>query len=284
MGKLQDKMQMLMELKGFSPKTRKTYLLCVRRFVAYFDRPPWQLGTDEICAYLHPLLSDRQLSQSSVSQQYSALKFLYETVLGQAWEAGRIPRVKRAKKLPVILSEEEVQRLLQATRNLKHHALLTTIYSGGLRLTETLHLQPGDIDSERMLIRVRAGKGPQDRYTLLSEYALEVLRDYWRYCHPHPWLFPGRPADRPLTPSSVQKEFQRLLPRAGITKTACVHTLRHCFATHMLERGAPLHHIQKMLGHSQPSTTAIYLHVTRRDLESTVSPMDQWKDWIPPTF
>ena len=281
MGKLQDKMQMLMELKGFSPSTRKTYLLCVRHFVAYFDRPPSQLGADEICAYLHHLLSDRQLSQSSVSQHYSALKFLYETVLSQKWDAGRIPRVKRAFKLPVILSEEEVQRLLNATDNLKHHSVLTTIYSGGLRLAETLALQIGDIDSERMLIRVRSGKGQKDRYTLLSEYALGVLRDYWRYYRPVSWLYPGKQPDTPLTPSSVQRMFRRVLTRSGLRKSATVHTLRHCFATHMLERGAPLHHIQKMLGHSQPSTTAIYLHVTRRDLESTVSPMDQWKDWIP---
>ena len=284
MGKLQDKMQMLMELKGLSPRTQKTYLYCVRHFVRYFDQSPEGLGTDEIRAYLHHLLSERQLSQSSVSQHYSALKFLYEMVLDQAWDAGRIPRVKRALKLPVILSEEEVQRLLQATENLKHHSLLTTIYSGGLRLSEALHLQVGDIDSDRMLIRVRDGKGQKDRYTLLSEYALGVLRDYWRYYRPDSWLYPGKQADTPLTPSSVQRMFRRVLKRSGLRKPATVHTLRHCFATHVLENGVHLHHLQKMLGHTDARTTAIYLHVTRRDLESVVSPMDHWEGLEQPTL
>lgn len=284
MGKLQEKMQLLMELKGLSPRTHKTYLFCMRHFVAYFNQPPAALGTDEIRAYLHHLLAERQLSQASVSQHYSALKFFYEMVLDQTWAAGRIPRVKRAKKLPVILSEEEVQRLLNATGNLKHHSLLTTIYSGGLRLTEALHLQPGDLDSQRMLIFVRGGKGQKDRYTLLSQYALGVLRDYWRYYQPAPWLFPGQQADTPLSPSSVQKEFHRVLKRAGITKLASVHTLRHCFATHLLEGGVELPVLQKMLGHTDARTTSLYLHVTRRNLERVVSPMDRWEGMVQPTF
>ena len=284
MGKLQDKMQMVMELKGLSPRTQKTYLFCVRHFVAYFGRSPEELGTEDIRTYLHHLISERQVSASSVNQHYSALKFLYETTLGLAWEATQIPRTKRPKKLPVILSQDEVRGLLASVHTLKHRSLLATIYSGGLRLTEALHLRVDDIDSERMLIRVRQGKGQKERYTLLSHYALQLLREYWGYERPRDWLFPGRPADRPLSPSSVQRVVKRALKQADISKPASVHTLRHCFATHLLESGVDLYHIQKMMGHGHASTTAIYLHVTRRGLADMVSPMDQWEALEQPAF
>lgn len=284
MGKLQDQMQMVMELKGLSPRTQKTYRGCVRRFVAHFGRSPVELGREEIRGFLHHLVSDGQVSASSVNQHYSALKFLYETTMGQVWEGLQIPRTKRPKKLPVIMSQEEVRLLLSRVPTLKHRSLLATIYSGGLRLNEALHLRLDDIDSQRMLIRVREGKGQKERYTLLAHSALGLLREYWGYERPPEWLFPGRPAAQPLSSSSVQRVFQRALKQAGIAKPACVHTLRHCFATHLLESGVDLYHIQKMLGHGHASTTAIYLHVTRRGLADLVSPMDHWEGLEPSAF
>ncbi len=224
------------------------------------------------------------MSASSINQHYSALKFLYEITLGLAWETTQIPRTKRPKKLPIILSMEEVRQVLACVRTLKHRSVLTTIYSGGLRLQEALALRVADIDSERMLIRVRQGKGQKERYTLLSQVALQLLRQYWSYERPSDWLFPGRPSDRPLSPSSIQRVMQRAVQEAGISKPAHVHTLRHCFATHLLESGVDLYHIQKMMGHGHASTTAIYLHVTRRGLSELVSPMDQWEALEQPAF
>ncbi len=288
MGKLQDKMQMVMELKGLSPRTQKTYLFCVRHFVAHFGRSPETLGTEAIRRYLHYLLRERQVSASSVNQHYSALKFLYETTLGLEWEATQIPRTKRPKKRPkkrpVILSQEEVRGLLASVRTVKYRRLLATIYSGGLRISEALDLRVSDIDSDRMLIRVRQGKGQKERYTLWSHYALGLLREYWGYERPRDWLFPGRPTDRPLSPSSVQRVMKRALVPAGISKSASVHTLRHCFATHLLESGVDLYHIQRMMGHGHASTTAIYLHVTPRSLTDMVRPMDSWEVLEQPTF
>ena len=179
---------------------------------------------------------------------------------------------------------EEVRQVLACVRTLKHRSVLTTIYSGGLRLQEALALRVADIDSERMLIRVRQGKGQKERYTLLSQVALQLLRQYWSYERPSDWLFPGRPSDRPLSPSSIQRVMQRAVQEAGISKPAHVHTLRHCFATHLLESGVDLYHIQKMMGHGHASTTAIYLHVTRRGLSELVSPMDQWEALEQPAF
>jgi site-specific recombinase XerD len=178
------------------------------------------------------------------------------------------------KKLPVVLSREEIQAIFSVTGNLKHRALLMTIYSAGLRVSEVVHLKVSDLDSQRMVIRVQQGKGQKDRYTLLAQRALDVLRDYWREYRPSGWLFPGKPATEPLSVSAVQRVFERGLHQAGIKKPASVHTLRHSFATHLLEDGTDLYHIQRLLGHSTPKTTTIYLHLSRKDLGSVTSPLD----------
>jgi site-specific recombinase XerD len=284
MGKLHDRMKMDLELKGYSSKTCACYLARVREFVRYFRRSPEELGTEEIRAYLHYLITERRVSQSAVNQAYSALKFVYEMTLGREWEVLRLPRVKQRKRLPVVLSREELQALFAGVRNVKHRVLLITIYSAGLRLHEATQLQVGDIDGQRMLIRVRQGKGQKDRYTLLAKRTLSVLREYWGYERPRVWLFPGQQADTPMADRTVQKVFEQALRRAGITKPATVHTLRHSFATHLLEAGTDLYHIQHLLGHTTASTTAIYLHVTRRDLAHIVSPFDRWEPAEQPTF
>ncbi len=178
------------------------------------------------------------------------------------------------KRLPVVLSSEEVRKVFEVIPNLKHRTILMTIYSGGLRLGEVLRLKVKDIDSKRMLIRVKQGKGHKDRYTLLGKRTVEMLRVYWNVYRPKEWLFPSTNLDRPLSASSVQKVFKKGLHEAGIMKEASVHTLRHSFATHLLEAGTDLFYIQRLLGHTTARTTAVYLHVTRKDIGGIRSPID----------
>ena len=274
MGRLHDQMKMDLELRDYSPKTTSCYLACVRGFALHFGQSPDIMGDTEIRDYLYYLIKEKKASQSAINQTYSALKFFYETTLERDWNGSKIPRVKMRKNLPVVLSHEEVQSILSATKNLKHKALLMTIYSAGLRLSEAAHLKISDIDSKRMMIRVCQGKGNKDRYTLLGKRTLDILGDYYREYRPHDWLFPGERAENPVSSRTIQKVFEKALHRAGIKKEATVHTLRHSFATHLLEAGTDLYHIQHLLGHTTAKTTAIYLHLSRKDLARVVSPID----------
>ena len=274
MGKLQDRMRRDMELKNFSPRTIQTYLCWMKRFVIYHGSTPEDLGDEDIRRYLHSIVMEGRASQSSVNQAYSALRFFYKVSLGREWDVVRIPRAKVEKRLPVVLSADEVRKVFAEIRNLKHRTIVMTLYSGGLRLGEALRLKVGDIDSERMLIHVRQGKGHKDRYTILGKRTVEMLRIYWEVYRPKEWLFPSTSLNQPLSPSSVQKVFRKALQEAGITKKASVHTLRHSFATHLLEAGTDLFYIQKLLGHTTARTTAIYLHVTRKDIKGVKSPID----------
>jgi site-specific recombinase XerD len=191
--------------------------------------------------------------------------------------------MRREKKLPVILSYHEVQTILSGIANIKHRAVLITIYSAGLRLSEALHLRVVDIDSQRMLIRVDQGKGHKDRYTILAERALTILREYWKACQPVNWLFPGDRNDRPMGPSTIQRVFKLARERAGIQKPASVHTLRHCFATHMLEAGTDIYYIQQLLGHGSTRTTSIYLHLGKKALSRATSPLDYFETCVKST-
>jgi integrase/recombinase XerD len=274
MGQLYDQMKMDLELKNFSPKTITCYLTCMVQFVRHYGRSPVQMGEEEIRTYLYYLMKEKKVSQSFINQAYSAIKFFYQTTLERPWNGMKIPRIKNRKKLPVVLSMQEVRSLLCSVDNLKHQAILTTIYSGGLRLGEATHLRVSDIDGERMTILVQQGKGNKDRYTLLGQRTLQLLRRYWKAYHPVEWLFPSKDPAQPLSGSSVQRVFKKALQRAGIKKKASVHTLRHSFATHLLESGTDLYYIQRLLGHTTASTTSIYLHITGRDLAKVISPID----------
>ncbi len=274
MGKLRDKMTMDMELKNFSKRTVKTYLGCVTEFAVYYGKSPEELGQDDIRNYLHYLQTEEKLTTSTINQAHGALKFLYQTTLGRIWNPLYIPRGKTPKKVPQVLSIEEVDCIFSEVKNLKHLAILMTIYSGGLRLSEAIHLKLADIDSSRMMIRVSQGKGNKDRYTLLGERTLETLRVYMEIYQPSNWLFPSNVPDKPIHVSSVQKVFKKALANTGIKKNASIHTLRHSFATHLLDSGTDLYHIQRLLGHASSNTTAIYLHVTRKDLTRIKSPID----------
>lgn len=274
MERLYDQMKRDLELKNLSPITRSYYLRRVREFAVHCQRSPEEIGNEEIRAYLHHLITDKKVSQAVVSQAYSALRFLYETTPRRDWDGLRIPRAKTPRKLPVVLSKEEVGAILSTVKNLKHRTLLAVIYSGGLRVHEATNLRVSDIDSDRMMIRISQGKGGRDRYSLLAKHTLGMLRTYWRQYRPTDWLFPGKPPTRPVCTRGIQVVFRQARDRAGITKAASVHTLRHSFATHLLEAGTDLCHIQYLLGHASMKTTAVYLHLSRKNILQVVSPFD----------
>jgi len=263
-------------LRRFSPKTITCYLACMKGVAKHFRKSPAELGDEEIRAYLHYLMEERKASQSVLVQTYSALKFFFENTLQKQWNAIRIPRCKQRRKLPGVLTREEVESILSATKNLKHRAILMTLYSAGLRIGEVTRLKVSDIESGRMMIRVNEGKGLKDRYTLLGERNLEILRRYWKAYRPLEWLFPGRNASDPVSISAIQRVFKTSLAKAGIKKKASVHTLRHCFATHLLESGTDLYYIQRLLGHKSAGTTSVYLHITGKDIGKIKSPIDSW--------
>lgn len=275
MGELKDKMKKDMELKNLSKRTIKTYLQCVKNFARHYGKSPEQMDDNAVRDFLHYLLNEKNSSQASISQHYSALKFFYQTTLGRDWDTLKIPRSRRIKKLPVVLSQGEVREVLSKVQDLKNLVILMSIYSGGLRLSEGLNLRVSDIDSQRMMIRVRQGKGNKDRYTLLGKRALKVLRLYWKRYRPKDLLFPSKTrAGHPIHGSAVQKAFREALAKTTIRKKATVHTLRHSFATHLLEEGTEIPYIQNLLGHSDSRTTSIYLHVARKKLLKVVSPID----------
>ena len=274
MGKLRDQMEMDMRLRRFSPKTIACYLACMKGVAKHFRKSPAELGDEEIRAYLHYLMEERKVSQSVLVQTYSALKFFFEKTLQKQWNAFRIPRCKQRRKLPGVLTREEVESILSVTKNLKDRTILMTIYSAGLRIGEATRLKVSDIDSGRMMLRVNEGKGLKDRYTLLGERNLEMLRRYWKTYRPLEWLFPGRNASGPVSISAIQRVFKTSLEKAGIKKKASVHTLRHCFATHLLDSGTDLYYIQRLLGHKSAGTTSVYLHITGKDIGKIKSPID----------
>jgi integrase/recombinase XerD len=278
MGRLYDQMKMDLELKNYSPKTVSCYLHWMLQFVRHNGRSPVEMGDEEIRDYLHHLIKVKEVSQSSINQAYSAMKFFYATTLEREWNCTKIPRIKNSKKLPVVLAMEEVEALLGCIDNLKHRAILMTIYSGGLRIGEATRLKISHLDSKRMTIRVENGKGSKDRYTLLGHRTLALLRDYWRAYRPEEWLFPGANPAEPISPASVRMVFKRALQKAGIGKKATVHTLRHSFATHLLESGTDLYYIQRLLGHTTAKTTSVYLHIAGKDIARVRSPIDLFRE------
>lgn len=269
------KMQQNMTIQNYSPRTVESYIWHVKAFQTHFQKPLDQVSEDDIRSYLYHVKTVKQYSRSNIHQAFSAIKYLYHQTMDMPLKLNELRGPRRGRPLPQVLSMEEVGKLLSHVRNLKHHLILMTLYSAGLRLTECTHLGVTDIDSQRMTIRVRQGKGNKDRYTLLSQALLEKLRFYWQIDKPAPWLFPGRRHDKPITGSSVQKAFHRARERAGIRKEVSVHSLRHSFATHLLEQGVNLFTIKELLGHSSIHTTLIYLHLQHKSKKSIVNPLDQ---------
>ncbi len=271
---LREEMIRQLQLQRLAPNTQQAYVRAVKGLAGHYDRSPDQISIREIRAYLHYLLVERELSWSSCNVAACGIGFFCSKVLG--WESAQIdlPPRTRPKRLPEVLSREEIRRLFDAAQNPKHRALLMTVYGGGLRASEVVSLKLVDIESDQMTIRVEQGKGRKDRHTILSAHLLQELRAYWRIERPPVWMFPGPNPDRPLTRSSVHNIFHAAKAKAGILRGKGVHTLRHCFATHMLEDGVDSTVIQAMLGHACISTTARYLHVSRRHLAAVESPLD----------
>lgn len=265
-----------LRLRGYSPKTIKAYKSCICTFADHFSpRHPREVTTDEIRGYLDYLLTEKKASAGTVNQVLNALRFLYVELYKKPLKLGDIPRPKKIKKLPPVLGQEEIGRLMSAVANLKHRCLLMVAYSGGLRVGEVVRLKPSDIDGERRLIHVHFGKGKKERYTLLGEATLEQLREYWKKDRPKEWLFPGERASGYLSERSAEQIFADASRCAGIEKKVSFHTLRHSFATHLLESGVDLRTIQELLGHSSIKTTEIYTHVSRKTIDKIVNPIDR---------
>jgi integrase/recombinase XerD len=274
MSELREKMKMDMELKGYSPRTIKNYIGHVSNFAKYYNKSPELLREKEIREYLHYCIMERKLSEGTVNYINAALKFFYTKTLNRYWNMDKIFRIKEPRRLPVVLSPEEVKSIFDVTENLKHKAILMTVYSAGLRVSEVCNLRVTDIDSKNMQIFIREGKGKKDRYSLLSKANLEILREYWKKYHPTEYLFSGKGRTDAITPRSVQKMLEKSIEKTRITKNATVHTLRHSFATHLLDAGTDICYIQRLLGHTRITTTTIYLHLRRIDLLNIKSPLD----------
>ena len=246
-------------IRNYSPRTIDIYVDRLAQFAQYFGQSPDRLGPSEIRAFQVFLAQTKKSSWAEFNQSVCALRFFYRVCLGKPWMIEHIPFPKQPKQLPVVLSRQEIQRLLGGLTNLKHRTMVMTLYATGLRLAETLALQLRDIDSARMLLRVRQGKGAKDRYVPLPQTLLEQLRHRWY--RPSLWLFPSTDPRRPLTASALQRVCRRAARKAGLGKRVSPHTLRHTFATHLLEAGVDLRTIQAWLGHRSLRTTSIYLHV-----------------------
>ena len=258
-----------LRIRNYSDRTIPLYVNRVVKFAQYFGRSPHLLGPAEIRQYQVFLTKKKNRSWSEFKQTVCALRFFYRVCLNQEWIIEHIPFPRPEKKLPVILSLQEIDRFFEGIGNLKHRTLLLTIYATGLRISEALHLHLEDIDSARRLVRVRQGKGHKDRYVPLSETLLRQLRTYWKEDRPGPWLFPGADSQRPLGVRSVQRVCQRAAAKAALSKGVTPHRLRHCFATHLLEAGTDLKTIQVLLGHRSLSTTSVYLHVAAASTSRT---------------
>jgi integrase/recombinase XerD len=272
---LRKRMQEELHRRNYSESTTVCYMRRITEFAKHFGRSPAQLGPEEIKQFQLYLVQEKKVSWATYIQTTAALRFLYVKTLGRTFMADKIPYPKRPKHLPTVLSQEEIERMLKAARSLKHRALLMALYGAGLRVSEACRLTIEDIDSSRMVLRVRRAKGNKDRDVMLSPVLLDTLRQYWKRSRPGCWLFPGYGPDKPMTTKSVFLMVRSVAARAKITKTVSPHTLRHSFATHLLESGTDLRTIQLLLGHSDVRTTIIYLQVSQQHLRKITSPLDQ---------
>lgn len=272
---MREKMVDLMRLRGLSEGTQDCYLRAVAELSAHCNLPPDQIEPEKVQGYLLYLSDVKGLKHSTCNTKVVGLRFFYQRVLGQQDVKWWLPLCKEPQKLPVVLSRGELERLFDAAAHPKHKALLMTIYAGGLRVSEAVNLQVGDIDGSRMVIRIREGKGGKDRYALLSERLRQELRDYWQLQRPSRWLFPGEDMGVPMSPSSAANVYKKAKRLAGISKEGGVHTLRACFATHVLEGGGDLRTIQVLLGHSSLRSTTRYVRVARCNAKGAESLLDK---------
>jgi site-specific recombinase XerD len=263
-----------MTIRKFAPKTQHDYLQRVKNFTAYLGRSPDTANSEDVRRYqLH--LTASGVGVPTVNQTVSTLRFFFKVTLARADLVERTTFVREPRKLPVVLSPEEVVRLLDAAPGLKYKAALSVAYGAGLRATEVISLKIGDIDSKRMLIRVEQGKGRKDRYVMLSPHLLELLRAWWKVARPQGWLFPGQNRMSPITTRQINRACHAAADKAGIDKRVSLHTLRHSFATHLLEQNIDIRVIQVLLGHAKIDSTALYTRVATKTIQQVISPLDR---------
>jgi len=271
-----------MTIRNLAPTTQRSYLHAVSKFSRYFGRSPDRLGLEEVRAFQVHLVSSGT-SWPALNQTVCALRFFYGVTLCHAEIPERIPYARQPRKLPVVLNAEEVVRFLEAVPGLKTRVALTTAYAAGLRACEAVRLKVADIDSVRMVIRIEHGKGGKDRYVMLSVQLLAILRAYWRLARPKHWLFPGQDTTKPINTDTLQAACRATRAAAGLTKPVTVHTLRHSFATHLLESGTDIRIIQALLGHANLASTALYTRVSNSLIRRTESPLDRLSlELVPP--
>jgi integrase/recombinase XerD len=251
-----------LQLRGLAPKTQQCYVAAVRQLAHYYRRPPDQLSDEELRQYFLYLRNEKKVAESTFRIHLYGIRFFDERTLTRPWPGFDLVRPRHIQKLPIVWSLREVRFLLGLVAHPKARMCLQLIYACGLRLTEGTQLQVSDIEAQRMLVRVHQGKGGKDRLVPLAPRVLELLREYWQRQRPRPWVFPARDGSAPLSPTSLQKTFKTVVRRSGIPNDASIHTLRHSYATHLLERGVSLRVIQELLGHRSPRTTARYTHLT----------------------
>jgi site-specific recombinase XerD len=264
-----------MQVRNLALTTQESYVQQVTQFARHFHQSPEELGPEAIRAYQVYLTQERQLAPGSISIAVAALRFLYKVTLQRDWPVIElIPAPKKPQTLPIVLSRAEVQQFLESVPQRKHRTVLTVCYAAGLRISEAVRLQLTDIDSQRMVLRVEQGKGQKDRYVMLSPKLLELLRAWWKVARPRPWLFPGGRPGGHITQRAVERVSRQAQRACGIPKPITPHSLRHAFATHLLEAGADLRRIQLLLGHRSLATTARYLRVATSTVCATASPFD----------
>jgi integrase/recombinase XerD len=276
MGAIRDRMVAELELRGMSAATKKSYLTCCRVFVAHFMKSPEQLGAVDVKEFLLYLMRQRKVGPSCVRVYVSALAFLYRAVLRQPDVVDDLPRPRVPKKLPDVPSRDEVEAMLRAVRSLKYRTMLIAAYGAGLRISEARSLRVEDVDSKRMLLHIRGAKRGKDRFVLLSPRLLAALRGYWAEAKPRgPYLFPRERSQQPVSNDAVRKVLKRALAEVGFKKHVTLHSLRHGFATHLLEDGTDIRLIQALLGHASIETTAHYTRVSTRHMQTVTSPLDR---------
>ena len=280
MTKLRQRMLEELQRRNYSPSTIRGYILAVKQFAEYFGKPPDRLGATHVQRFQWYLLQERKLDPGTVEMRMSALRFFFKKMLKRRdMHFDDLPFPKTPRKLPTVLSPEEVRRMIDGTTNLMHRTLLMVLYGTGVRRTELSLLKVTDIDSKRMVVHIRQGKGSRDRDVPLSPKLLEVLREYWRWKKPKIYLYPIVPGKRgveaPMSDKVVWWAGWEAAHRAGITRKIGPHTFRHSFATELLEAGTDLRTIQLLMGHSRLEDTTLYLHLSRRHLEMTINPLDQ---------
>ena len=271
-----------MGIRNLAENTQLAYLQQVSAYARHFHRSPEELGPEQVRAYQVHLIKTRKLAASSVCLATGALRFLYKVTLKRDWPSDFIPMPKRPFKLPVVLSREEVMHFLESVDSLKHRTILMAAYAAGLRVSEATHLKLSDIDSQRMVLRVEQGKGRKDRYVMLSSRLLDQLRSYWKHARPKTWLFPGDVPGQPISCKAVELACRKAHRAAGIRKPITPHSLRHAFATHLLEDGTDVRRIQLLLGHRSLATTSRYLKVATSTVCATTSPLDLLPKVDPP--